>query len=66
MAVVRLLANDGSGRGLMTASLDPAGSVIGRGEGVDVALDDPSVSRQHARMRYKGPSIQIGCKKASG
>ena len=34
-------------------------TTIGRGEGVDVALDDPSVSRLHAELIRRGPHVYV-------
>jgi DNA-binding NtrC family response regulator len=42
-----------------TLPLPPSGEVvIGRGEGVDVALGDPLASRRHARL-YVGPPLTV-------
>ncbi|HET7529536.1 MAG TPA: FHA domain-containing protein [Mycobacteriales bacterium] len=34
-------------------------TTVGRGEGVDIALDDPSVSRLHAELVRRGPHVYI-------
>lgn len=34
-------------------------TTIGRGEGVDVTLDDPSVSRLHAELVRRGPHVYV-------
>src|SRR5437763_8891071 len=34
-------------------------TTVGRGDGVDVALDDPSVSRLHAELVRRGPHVYI-------
>src|SRR3954447_15732476 len=34
-------------------------TTVGRGEGVDVALDDPSVSRLHAELVRRGPRVYV-------
>ena len=34
-------------------------STLGRGPGVDFALDDPSMSRQHAAIEYAGNEFRI-------
>lgn len=34
-------------------------TTVGRGEGVDVVLDDPSVSRLHAELIRRGPHVYI-------
>src|SRR4051812_49463833 len=34
-------------------------TTVGRGEGVDVALDDPSVSRLHAELIRRGPHVYV-------
>jgi hypothetical protein len=34
-------------------------TTVGRGEGVDVALEDPSVSRLHAELVRRGPHVYV-------
>ena len=34
-------------------------TTVGRGEGVDVSLDDPSVSRLHAELIRRGPHVYV-------
>ncbi len=34
-------------------------STVGRGEGIDVALSDPSVSRLHAELVRRGPHVYV-------
>src|SRR3954453_17775809 len=34
-------------------------ATIGRGDGVDVPLDDPSVSRLHAELIRRGPHVYV-------
>src|SRR4051812_49981472 len=34
-------------------------TTIGRGDGVDVALDDPTVSRLHAELVRRGPHVYV-------
>ncbi len=34
-------------------------TTVGRGQGVDVRLNDPSVSRQHAEIVRRGPYIYV-------
>jgi hypothetical protein len=34
-------------------------TTVGRGEGVDVSLDDPSVSRLHAELVRRGPHVYV-------
>jgi hypothetical protein len=34
-------------------------TTVGRGEGVDVAIDDPSVSRLHAELVRRGPHVYV-------
>jgi DNA-binding CsgD family transcriptional regulator len=34
-------------------------TTVGRGDGVDIALDDPSVSRLHAELVRRGPHVYI-------
>lgn len=40
------------------ALLDPL-TTVGRGEGVDIALQDPSVSRLHAEIIRRGPHVYV-------
>ncbi len=54
MAFLQVLAPDGSGLAVQTLPVHGTEVIIGRGEGVDVRLDHPSVSRQHARLT-RGP-----------
>ena len=39
--------------------LRPEVTTVGRGRGVDVRLDDPSVSRLHAEIVRRGPYIYV-------
>ncbi|MDQ1700665.1 MAG: hypothetical protein QOG34_2528 [Frankiaceae bacterium] len=39
--------------------LDKDVTTIGRGEGVDIALPDPSVSRLHAELVRRGPHVYV-------
>ena len=34
-------------------------TTIGRGQGVDIRLDDPSVSRLHAELYRRGPYVYV-------
>ena len=34
-------------------------TTVGRGEGVDIALTDPSVSRLHAEIMWRGPHVYV-------
>lgn len=34
-------------------------TTVGRGDGVDIALDDPSVSRLHAELVQRGPHVYV-------
>lgn len=34
-------------------------NTVGRGEGVDISLDDPSVSRLHAELVRRGPHVYV-------
>ena len=44
----------------LSISLPPTGTVtLGRSPDVDVRLDDPSVSRLHARLRVSGSGVSI-------
>src|SRR5262249_13873667 len=39
--------------------LAKAGTVVGRGPGVDVVIDDPSISRRHARFAPVDGALQV-------
>ena len=34
-------------------------TTVGRGDGVDIVLDDPSVSRLHAELVRRGPHVYV-------
>ncbi len=55
-AAVRILSGDGNGQQIPIAT----GSLLGRLPGCDVTLDDPSVSRRHAKLQRssRGWSIE--------
>ena len=42
-----------------TFPLSDAVTTVGRGEGVDIALPDPSVSRLHAEIVRRGPHVYV-------
>lgn len=42
-----------------TVQLDKEVTTVGRGEGVDVSLDDQSVSRLHAELVRRGPHVYV-------
>lgn len=50
MAVVRILANDGSSRAVQTFPLVGTDLVVGRAEDANICIDEPSLSRHHARI----------------
>jgi hypothetical protein len=52
MAVVRIVAHDGSSRALQTFPLTAACLVIGRAPEAEISIDDPSLSRHHARVLW--------------
>ncbi len=54
MAVLRVLANDGTGRALQTFALTQPDSVVGRAADATISIDDPSLSRHHARLVWTG------------
>jgi len=39
--------------------LDQEHLSLGRGPGVDIALDDPSLATQHAELRFTGDSFEL-------
>src|SRR5918911_2065687 len=43
----------------MVLPLRPDVTTIGRGRGVDIRLDDPSVSRLHAEFVRRGPYLYV-------
>src|SRR4051794_41169314 len=43
----------------MIVALRPEVTTVGRGRGVDVRLDDPSVSRFHAEIVRRGPYVYV-------
>lgn len=52
---VPLLSLDGYGEVALTAEV----TTIGRGPGVDVPLEDPTVSRLHAELVRRGPYVYV-------
>jgi pSer/pThr/pTyr-binding forkhead associated (FHA) protein len=54
MAVTIVVRVGGSDSGELSLTLDAPRLVIGRGEGCEVRLPDPSVSHRHASLRQRG------------
>jgi pSer/pThr/pTyr-binding forkhead associated (FHA) protein len=60
MALTIVVLSGGSeGGGELTLTLDTPRLVIGRGEGCEVRLPDPSVSHRHASLRQRGGEYVI-------
>ncbi len=55
---VRMVAVSGGSAGTVLRILREL-STLGRGPGVDFALDDPALSRQHAAIEYAGDEFRI-------
>ena len=54
----RLVVLDGPAKGLEFV-IDQREVRVGRGPGVDLALDDPSLERDHARLRFTEGAFQL-------
>src|SRR3954469_11308238 len=54
MAVTIVVRSGDEGASELSLTLDSPRLVIGRGEGCDIRLPDPSVSHRHASLRQRG------------
>jgi pSer/pThr/pTyr-binding forkhead associated (FHA) protein len=57
-AAGRLRWTESGGRS-MEVDLRPGSITIGRGEGCDIVVDDPTMSRSHARVRSEGDAVVV-------
>ncbi len=53
---IQVLAGDQTSREIM---FTPPGMTIGRDPATDIFIDDPKVSRQHARIEYDGQAFRV-------